>query len=108
MVDEPHAPLNADAGVVVEVPEEFPLPVDDDPVAEVLPAAPLTPEGDVGTNSFDVCSNAQPVASVDASNRLIKETFFMTGPYSFVSAHTVLVCTHGPFAQNSQEMEESA
>ena len=108
MVEEPHAPANADAGVAVEAPEAFALPADDDPAAEVLPAAPPTPEGDVGTNSSDDCSNAQPVASADASNRLIKEIFFMIGPYSFVSAHTFLVCAHGPFAQNSSEIEESA
>jgi hypothetical protein len=106
MVDEPQAPLNADAGVVVELPVDPLLPVEEEPVP-VVPAVPLTLDGDVGVKSFDDCSNAQPVASVEASNRLIRERFFMIRPYSFVSAHTVLVCTGGPFAQNSQEIEES-
>ena len=90
----------ADAGEL----EAFPPvddPPDDDPPVEVLPAAPLFPDGAVGLKSFDVCSNAQPVASVEASSRLRREMFFMIGPNSFVSAHTVLVCTSGPSAQNS-------
>jgi hypothetical protein len=82
IVDEPHAPANADAAVVLPV-----EPVEDEPVEPVvvvLPAAPLTLEGDVGPRSFDVCSNAQPVASVEASNKVVREAFFMIGPYSFV------------------------
>ena len=76
MLGEPHAPANADAGEL----EEFP-PVDDPPV-DVPPAAPLFP-GAVGLKSFDVFSNAQPVASVDASNRLRKETVFIEMPLQF-------------------------
>ena len=82
IVDEPHAPLNADAGVGVDEPEVLPLPVDDepvdeDPVVDVLPAGPLVSDGAVGPNSLEVCSNAQPVARADAINRLIREKFFM-------------------------------
>jgi hypothetical protein len=97
MLGEPHAPANADAGELEEFPPVDVPPVDvppvEDPPVEVEPAAPLFPEGAVGLKSFDVCSNAHPVASVEASSRLRRETFFMIGPYSFVSAHTVLVCS---------------
>src|SRR5688500_13392439 len=51
MVDEPQAPLNADAGVVVEVPADPLLPVEEEPVP-VVPAVPLTLDGDVGVKSF--------------------------------------------------------
>ena len=75
MVDEPHAPAKADAGELVEV-EEFPLAVDVDPVEVELPAgASPVPDGDVGPDS--VFSNAQPVASVDASSKQRREIIFM-------------------------------
>src|SRR5688572_2480667 len=97
MLGEPHAPANADAGALEEFPPVVDDPPVDDPPVEVLPAAPLFPDGAVGPKSLDVCSNAQPVTSVEASSRLRRETFFMVDPYSFVSAHTILVCTLIPF-----------
>jgi hypothetical protein len=104
---EPHVPPNADAGEVVDVPPVEPEPpvVDDPP--DVVPAAPALSEGAVGVKSFEVFSNAQPVASIEASNRLKKHSFFITGPYSFVLAHAVLVRVRVPAAQNSQEIAES-
>src|SRR5688500_8390224 len=84
MVDEPHAPAKAEAGDVADVD-----PVEDDAPVEVPPAVSPVPDGDVGPVS--VFSNAQPVASIDASSRLRRVKVFMRGPYSFVSAHTVLV-----------------
>ena len=81
MADEPHAPAKADTGEVVE---EFPLAVDVDPVEVELPAAaPPVPDGDVGPDS--VFSNAQPVASVDASSKQTREIIFMMDTYSFVT-----------------------
>src|SRR5687767_13755808 len=76
MLGEPHAPANTDAGEF----EEFP-PVDEPPV-DVPPAAPSFP-GAVGLKSFDVFSNAQPVASIDASSRLGREKVFMDMPLQF-------------------------
>ena len=67
IVDEPHAPMNAEPPVLVDPPpEDEPPPLDvaaDGRAAE----APSLPEGAVGLKSSDVCSNAQPVASVEAS-----------------------------------------
>ena len=99
IVEEPHAPAKAEAGEVVVDPVEEDAPV------EVLPAVSEVPDGDVGPVS--VFSNAQPVASVDASSRLRRVKVFMRGPYSFVSAHTVLVCTAGSLVQNSKGIEDS-
>ena len=68
----------------------------------------FVPVGAVGVRSFEVLSNVQPVASVDASSRLKSETFFIRCPYSFVSAHTLLVCTPVRSLKNSKKIEESA
>jgi hypothetical protein len=75
IVEEPHAPLNADAGVV------------DDPFGDVLPAGPLVSVGDVGLSSFAVFSNAQPVMRAAASRTAIEEVFFIGVSYSSVMAH---------------------
>ena len=77
MVDEPHAPANADAAFDPELLLEFEDPPD------VLPAGPSLPVGAVGVKSFEVLSNAQPAANVAASTRLNRETFFMVMPLQF-------------------------
>ena len=54
------------------------------------PALLSLPEGAVGVKRSELCSNAQPVASIEVSKRLEREGSVMC-PYSFVSAHTVRV-----------------
>src|SRR5688572_7618560 len=72
MVEEPQLPANADAAPVAEPP-----PVDDpppvDPPVVVEPATPPVSEGAVGVKSFELCSNEQPVASIEASARPKKD-----------------------------------
>src|SRR5687768_11163984 len=85
IADDPHEPANADAAFEPEPP---PLPVLEEP-PDVFPAGPSLPDGAVGANSFEVFSNAQPVASVAASTRLKREIFFMFMPLQFC------IGTHG-------------
>jgi hypothetical protein len=81
-VEEPQAPAKAEVGAVVEAD-----PVEDDPPVEVLPAASPVPDGDVGPVSL--FSNAQPVASVEASSRLKRGNVFMMGLLQFcIGTHT--------------------
>jgi hypothetical protein len=86
IVEDPHAPLNADAADVDD-PDPLELPVEDDPVD---PDDDASPEGVVGLRSLVVCSNSQPALSIDASSRLNKDKVFMIGPYSFAHGNTVL------------------
>jgi hypothetical protein len=72
--EEPHAPENADAGVLLELLPEVEEPV---PAGVVLLAVPALPVGAVGVRIFDVCSNAQPVVSIDARMTADKESVFM-------------------------------
>jgi hypothetical protein len=97
---EPQAPLNADADGEVDPPV-----VDEPP--DVVPAAPPVPVGAVGPRTFEVFSNAQPVATSAASNRLEREAFFIGPPLQFCIGTHGSVCVRGPVAQNSQEIEES-
>src|SRR5688572_25007236 len=70
IVDEPHAPANAEADGVAVVD-----PVEDDAPVALPPAASPVPDGDVGPVSL--FSNEQPVDSVAASIRLKRAKVFI-------------------------------
>jgi hypothetical protein len=78
IVDEPHAPAKAEAGEVADVDVADVDPVEVDVPPEVLPAVSAFPDGDIGLESL--FSNAQPVATVEASSRLRRVKVFIRGP----------------------------
>ena len=99
IVDEPHAPANADAGDVVELDAVF-------PPLEPEPATP--PVSDTAVGAVSVFSNPHPAASVDASSRLRRQTFFIIGPYSLCIGKPFLVCSDGHACPESHEIDDGA
>jgi hypothetical protein len=87
MLDEPQAPANADAAPELEPPDVAVTAVDDAPPVDdplvVDPVAPPVSDGAVGVKSFEVCSNEQPVASIEASSKLKKKVCFIVAPLRF-------------------------
>ena len=75
--EEPHAPENADAGVLPELLLDVEELV---PAGAMLPAAPALPVGAVGVRISDVCSNPQPGMSIDTRMTARKESVFMVRP----------------------------
>jgi hypothetical protein len=75
IVEDPQAPLKADAADVVE-PDPLELPV---AVPDEVPSA----EGAAGFPSFVTFSKEQPVASIDATSRDSKQGVFIGRPLQF-------------------------